>query len=196
MMLAADRLAQGIAKPRLGTVSGYDPGTYMVKVQLQPEGIETGWLPLGSPGVGNGFGIFAGPGIGDQVEVQFPDGDLSSGVVSMRFYSDVARPVSVPSGEVWIVHQSGSFLKFHNDGSIEFKAAAGASYTATGHAFHGPVTMDQTLQVTQTIIAGGNISDQNGAKGTVQKIRDQYDTHTHGGVQTGSGNTSTPSNSL
>jgi hypothetical protein len=88
------------------------------------------------------------------------------------------------------VHKSGSLLKFHNDGSIEVTASAGITYTATSHAFKGPVTMDQTLIVTQ------DISDKNGAKGTVQHIRDNYDAHTHSGVQTGGGSTGTPSNSL
>lgn len=200
MMLAADRLSNGVAKPRLGTVSGYDPNTYMVKVQLQPEGIETGWLPLGSPFVGNGFGIFAAPGIGDQVEVQFPDGDLSSGVVSMRFYSDVARPLNVPSGEVWIVHKSGSFLKFHSDGSIEFNAAAGASYTAANHTFHGPVTMDKTLQATGQITGQGGLAISGGSGASVQGNMNitggdvkadsiSLKGHVHSGVQTGGGTT-------
>lgn len=190
MLQQAERHSDSIAKPRLGLVSGYDPSTHMVKVNLQPENIETGWLPLGAIAVGNGWGICCGPQIGDQVEVQFPDGDLSSGIVSMRSFNDSNRPPAVPSGEYWIVHKSGSFLKMHNDGSIEISAAAGITYTGTSHAFHGPVTMDKTLVVTQ------DISDQNGTKGTLQHIRDNYDAHTHGNVQNGSGNTSTPSNSL
>lgn len=202
-MLAADRIGNSVAKPRLGTVSGYDPSTYMVKVQLQPEGIETGWLPLGSPAVGNQFGIFAAPAIGDQVEVQFPDGDLSSGVVSARFYSDVARPLNVPSGEIWIVHKSGSFLKFHADGSIEINAAAGASYTATAHAFHGPVTMDTTLQTSGQITGQGGLAISGGSGASVQGNMNitggdvKADTislkaHVHGGVQSGGGTTGAP----
>lgn len=200
MMLAADRLQNSVAKPRLGTVSGYDPNTYMVKVQLQPEGVETGWLPLGSPFVGSGFGIAVGPAIGDQVEVQFPDGDLSSGVVSMRFYSDAARPPAVPSGEVWIVHSSGSLLKLHNDGSIEINATAGIKYTGTSHAFHGPVTMDQTLQATGQISGQGGLAISGGSGASVQGNMNitggdvKADTislkgHVHSGVQTGGGTT-------
>jgi phage baseplate assembly protein V len=167
MFAAAERSQSAIAKPRLGLVSGYDPNMYMVKVLLQPENVETGWLPLGSPMVGNQFGIFGGPAIGDQVEVQFPDGDLSSGIVSMRFFNDQARPLAVPSGEVWIVHKSGSFLKLHNDGSIEMNAAAGISYTGTGHAFHGPVTMDKTLQATGQITGQGGMAISGGSGASV-----------------------------
>jgi uncharacterized protein involved in type VI secretion and phage assembly len=196
MIRAAEQHADSIAKPRIGLISGYDPAKYLVKVTLQPENVETGWIPLGAPAVGNGWGICYGPQIGDQVEVNFIDGDLSSGMAALRFFNVDNLPPGAPSGEYWMVHQSGSFLKMHNDGSIEINAAAGITYTGASHAFHGPVTMDETLQVTQDMTAGGNISDQGGSKGTVQKIRDNYDSHTHGNVQNGSGNTSTPSNSL
>ena len=168
MFAAAERSQSAIAKPRLGLVSGYDPNMYMVKVLLQPENVETGWLPLGSPMVGSQFGIFAGPAIGDQVEVQFPDGDLSSGIVSMRFFNDQARPLVVPSGEIWIVHKSGSMLKMHNDGSIEISAQ---TINSTGNWNH-----TGTLTASVDVIGGGK----------------SLKTHTHGGVVPGGGNTGAP----
>jgi uncharacterized protein involved in type VI secretion and phage assembly len=175
---------------RLGLISSYDPANYAVRVAIQPEGNLTGWIPLLSPWVGNGWGMFCPPTIGDMVEVQFQEADHDAALSCMRVFNDQNRPLTVPSGEFWLVHKSGSLLKFHNDGSIEVTASAGITYTATSHAFKGPVTMDQTLIVTQ------DISDKNGAKGTVQHIRDNYDAHTHSGVQTGGGSTGTPSNSL
>jgi hypothetical protein len=108
---------------KLGVVSAYDPNTYSVKVQF-PDGLsnpppETGWIPLGSSQVGAGFGIYAAPNIADQIEVRFQEGDRDSGVAGPLFFDNQSPPVPVPSGEIWMVHKSGSCFKLHNDGSIE-----------------------------------------------------------------------------
>jgi phage baseplate assembly protein V len=190
------------ATVRHGLVSSYDPGNYCAKVRIQPEDTETGWLPVVSPWVGNGWGLFAPPLIGDLVEVQFQEDNFEAGFVCQRFFNDSDRPLSVPSGEFWLVHKSGSFLKFHNDGTVELNAAGTLTSTAPQWNHTGPVhiTGDMTVTgnetVTQNITAGQDIYDRNGTKGTIQHVRDNYDVHTHGGVQTGGGNTSTPSNSL
>ncbi len=55
----------------LGIVQSFDPNKYAVKVMLQPDGIETGWLPLTSIWVGNNWGLFAPPNPGDMVDVHF-----------------------------------------------------------------------------------------------------------------------------
>ncbi|PUA19574.1 phage baseplate assembly protein V [Glaciimonas sp. PCH181] len=151
------------ANTRLGTVQSYDAGNYSVRVAIQPEGNLTGWIPLLSPWVGNGWGMFCPPSIGDMVEVQFQESDHDAAMCCMRLYNDQNRPLSVPSGEFWMVHKTGSALKFHNDGSIEVIANTTASYTATQHNFHGPVTMDQTLQVLQQITGQGGAAISGGA---------------------------------
>lgn len=154
------------ASPRLGTVQSYDPGNYAVRVSIQPEGNLTGWIPLLSPWVGNGWGMFCTPSVGDMVEVQYQEADHDAAMCCMRLFNDQNRPLNVPSGEFWIVHKSGSALKFHNDGSIEVIANTTASYTAMQHNFHGPVTMDQTLLVAQQVTGQGGmaISGGTGAK--------------------------------
>lgn len=111
------------AHPRNGTISGYDPSSYAVKVTIQPEGHETGWIRLSATAVGNGWGIAAGPQIGDEVSVSFDGGDVQLGSVEGRFFNDTNPPPPVPSGEFWIIHQSGSLLKFKNNGDIELVAA-------------------------------------------------------------------------
>jgi len=64
------------------------------------------------------------------VEVQFQEGDPEAGFVCQRFYNDSDRPLNVPSGEFWLVHQSGSLFKFHNDGSVEMQAATNLTASA------------------------------------------------------------------
>lgn len=51
---------------RHGLVTSYDPKTYLAKVTFQPEGQESGWLPIETGHIGNGFGIAIGltPGSG------------------------------------------------------------------------------------------------------------------------------------
>lgn len=118
----AERVMGRIAQPRLATVTSYDPDHYAVKVALQPEGVETGWLPLASPWVGNGWGLFAPPSIGDQVQVEAQEGEGETRIVGARLYSDEDRPLAVPSGELWLVHQSGAKIRLLNSGQIEVRA--------------------------------------------------------------------------
>ena len=194
MRAQADMASSGRASVRLAIVSSYDPGNYCAKVRIQPEDTETGWLPVVSHWVGNGWGLFAPPTPGDLVEVQFQEDDIEAGFVCQRFYNDTDRPLSVQSGEFWLVHKSGSFLKFHNDGTVELNAAGTLTSTAPQWNHTGPVHITGNVTVSQNITAGQDIYDRNGTKGTLQHIRDNYNAHTHSDPQGGA--TSTPSNSL
>jgi len=230
MRLQAQRALAEFMVCRNGQITNYDPDNYAVKVQLQPDGMLTGWLPLTSPWIGNQWGLFAAPSVGDMVAVEFIDGNLEAGFATMRFFNDEDRPLSVESGEFWLVHKSGSFLKFHNDGTVELTthsdltATVGGKLTAnvtgdtdatisgkltaavTGDAdittngnlnvTASAATINANTQVNGNLVVSGSIEDQNGAKGTVQHIRDIYDTHTHPGVQTGGGATAPTTQTL
>lgn len=151
---------------RVGIVTAYDPAKYAVKVKIWPDPEESlGWIPLASTYVGNGWGLVAGPSIGDQVKIAFDCEDQDAGVVVGRFYTDVEQPPAAPSGDFWLVHKSGSLLKFHGDGTVELTAASTMTYTATQHHFVGPVQMDNTLNVTETLSGEGGmtISGDNGS---------------------------------
>lgn len=144
---------------RVGIVTAYDPAKYAVKVKMWPDTEESlGWIPLASTYVGNGWGLVAGPSINDQVKVAFDREDQDAGVVVGRMFTDVEQPPAVPSGDLWLVHKSGSLLKFHGDGTVEIAAASAMKYTAAQHHFVGPVQMDNTLNVTQTLSGEGGMS--------------------------------------
>jgi len=191
---------------RMATVSAYDPSHYAVKVLIQPEGFETGYIPIGTTWCGNGWGDFYGPTPGDVVDVHFQEGGKLAAYVSLRFFGNLAQPLPVPSGERWTVHKSGSLMKFHNDGSVELTTAGDlnatvggqANLTVTGKVVASAAEFDLTgdLKVTGTIFATGDITDLNGVSGTVGHIRTVYDSHTHGDVQNGGGTTSTPTPTL
>ena len=163
--MQAQLQAGNLASVKIGLVDAYDPSNYAVKVELQPEGVITGWLPLASPWIGNGWGLFAPPTIGDMIEVQFQEGDIDSGFACQRFYNDSDRPLSCPSGEFWLVHQSGSLLKFHNDGSVEVASNANLTATVGGN-------LSATVTGSATVTAkGGIVQDGTGTgntKGCVQ----------------------------
>ena len=168
MNQAAEQSHGAVAKTRVGIVDGYDPATYSVKVRLQPDDTMTAWLPILSPWVGNEWGMFCPPAIGDSVQVDFLDGDIDAGISGMRFFNDEDRPLPCPVGEFWIVHKSGSMLKFLTNGDVQLIAAANLAITAGA---------DITITSATLKHNGKNI----GA------------THTHGGVQTGGGTTGVPS---
>lgn len=130
MRLQVEMLLKQTAKTRIATVSSYDPTNYCAKVRIQPEDTETGWIPVLSQWVGNGWGMFSPPSPGDLVEVQFQEGDVNAGMICQRFFNDNARPLPTPPGEFWLVHKTGSVLKFHNDGSVEVSAASNMTLTA------------------------------------------------------------------
>ena len=152
----ANQLDQGYAQPRIGLVSSVDPTTYTVRVTLQPEGILSGWLPTASSWVGNGWGFACCPNIGDQVIVIAQEGNADHGIVVGRLWSNQATPPDSPAGECWLVHQTGSSIKLHNDGSLESTAA---TWTHNG-----------SLHVT------GDLSD---SIGPLSGLRTHYNEHTH-----------------
>nr|WP_277629120.1 phage baseplate assembly protein V [Pantoea ananatis] len=190
MAATAQQTNAGVSGTRQAVITAYDPASYAVKVQLQPTGEETGWIPLSSPWAGNGWGMAAGPAIGAVVEVEFDSGLMGAGMAAGQFYNDSDRCPGPPSGEFWLVHVSGSVLKFLNSGDVLIRSATKLIYDAPAHHFTGgDVLMDSNLKVV------GDISDNNGIHGTVQQIRTTYNGHTHHENGQGS-NTSQPNQQL
>ena len=124
------------AKTRHGIVTSYDPATYSVNVEIQPDKKLTGWIPLVSPWVGNGWGLFCPPSIGDAVEISFQEADQENGVCGWRFYNDIDRPLPCPSGEFWLVHSTGSYLKFTTGGKILLNSTAEIDAGNIGGTLH------------------------------------------------------------
>jgi phage baseplate assembly protein V len=184
--LQAQRAVSNIVTSRVGSVTSYDPSTMTAIVQLQPDGDLTGWLPVSSAWIGNGWGMFAPPNSGDLVDVVYINGDLNAGTIVGRFYMQ-GQALAVQSGEFWLVHESGAFFKLLNSGALTISDAHGASITLNGDGsitsaasewnhtgtvnFTGNVNVSETLTATNDVIGGG-IS---------------LKTHPHGGVQTGDG---------
>jgi phage baseplate assembly protein gpV len=150
---------------RFGLVSSFDPAAYAARVLIQPENVLSGWLPILSAWVGAGWGMAAPLTPGAQVLVIAQEGDAEQGVIIGAVWSAVDAALPAPAGELWLQHESGSFVKLHNDGSISLQAPQ--------------------VNVTGNLVVTGDISDQNGAHGTVGAFRNAYDAHTHSESQGG-----------
>lgn len=138
---------------RHGLVTAFDPKTYTAKVTFQPEGQESGWLPIETGHIGGNYGIAIGltPGdgkaTGDQVIVRYQEGDFESGKIVQRVHSDSDQPPQVQSGEmvIWSKFKksggtpdgaqggTGQQLFFKKDGSVNFTDGNGATQIFDGN---------------------------------------------------------------
>ena len=197
VMRAQSKMADnGRAQTRFGLVSSYDPANYSAKVILQPDGLETGWLPVLSMWVGNGWGLFAPPSVGDMVEVGFIQDDSEAGFVNLRGFNDTDRPLTVTSGEFWLQHKNGAFFKLLNNGSATLNDGHGAVITLNGD---GTITSSASqwnhtgnVTVNGNIVATADISDHTNK--SMANMRSTYNGHNHTDPQGGS--VSTPSASM
>lgn len=182
------------AKTQYGTITAYNPNDYTVKVLLQPEGVETGWIPLTAPWSGNGLGAVFGPVLGTDCRVDFAGGIPEAAMAGARFFNANNPPPVVQSGQAAIVDGAGSYVRLNNDGTITISAAGAATLDAPGGlTINANTTINGNEQVNGNVQASQQISDLNGAHGSISSLRTAYDDHTHSGVQTGTGTTSGPS---
>ena len=199
------------ARSQYGTISAYNPNNYTVRAVLQPQNIETGWMPLASPWVGPSLGAVFGPPIGTDCRIDFIDGNAQASIAGGRFFNAKNPPPVVQSGQAAIVDSKGSYVRLNNDGTITLGAPTGITSTTPLLKQVGNMEIDGTLQVTQdtklqstvevtgaltasaTIAASGNITSSaaiSDSAGSMGSMRTEYNSHEH--PQSGGGNTSTP----
>lgn len=201
MRREAARAMNAHAMSREAIVDSYDPAHYAVKVRIQPENALTGWLPVKSPWVGSGWGLFTPPTPGNVVTVHYQEGGKDAGYVSLCCWSTATPPLSVPSGEFWAVHQSGASVKMTNDGKLTVTDKAGSTIVMNGDGtgtatFSGGLTLNGKLTVNGDILSSGQITDLGGAHGSLSAMRSSYNAHVHPGVQSGSGSTQATTSTL
>ncbi len=164
-----DDAVAALAVPRLAVVDSYDPVHYAARVLFQPENKLSGWLPVMTPWPGNGWGLYCPPSPGDQVQVLFQEDGQGTGAVCLRTYSNQVRPLTVNSGEFWLVHQKGTFLKLTNDGKVLINSTVELDVGNLGQQLHQLVT---------------------------DALVGLFNSHTHGGVASGSSSTAAPNQQM
>lgn len=196
----AERVMSRLARPKTGIVTSYDPDNYSAKVRLQPEDVETGWLPIRTPWAGNSWGMFCPPSPGDEVEVQFQEGGKKAPYIALRAFGDRFRPLKVPAGEFWLVDKLGNSFKF-SGGKVLVNGATEIDVTTPTVNINCSVAVNVTvpdfnltgnLNVTGNIVATGDISDLSNGSGTLNHIRSVFNSHVHADPQGGNTNTPTP----
>ena len=153
--------ATAIGQPRHGIVTSVDPVNHAVKVMIQPDNVESGWIPDGVIAAA-GLKIACPSEVGTQVLLVAVEGDAEHPVVVARLFDTVVTaPVSpatsraVQAGEVGIFLASGVYLHL----------------TSNGIYLGGDVTINGSLSTTGDVLAAG-ISLQR---------------HVHSNVQSGNG---------
>jgi phage baseplate assembly protein V len=209
------QMAMRTASGRWGLVTSTrqtDTG-YEVRVKLQPEDVQTGWLPVLSPMVGAGWGIVSPPALNTQAFVIPQEGRADHGVVvGMTFNLQDMPPqpggTPVKEGQFALVHKNGSYFLFNDDDVVlvtnrDLMATVGRNLTATVAEI--ATVKAQTINLNAPTL---NADDGNGGKaqwnlhadvhvngevfdahGSLDRMRQNYDAHQHLGVQPGAGAT-------
>ncbi len=153
---------------KFGTVTSVNIKNATARVTIQPEGVLSGWLPVLSLWVGNGWGMACPPNPGEQVLVVPQEGDVEQGIIIGRLFSAKHLTPPAPGGEFWLVHETGSFLKLCNDGTIRIKG---------------------DLYVTGDAHVSGDVYD---GTGSLSRLRAHYNAHTHPGAPGGTSRLPSP----
>ena len=164
--LHAATQAGALGQPRHALVTSVDAVSHAVKVTIQPEGLESGWIPDGAIAA-SGLRIACPAEIGTQVLVVPVEGDAEHPVVVARLFDVILMPPSSPAtgspvqpGELGIFLDGGNYVHL-TKGSIFLK---------------GTVVLDGTLSVTGDVVAA-NVS---------------LASHVHSAVQPGQGASGMP----
>ncbi len=164
--LHAATQAGALGQPRHALVTSVDAVSHAVKVTIQPEGLESGWIPDGAIAA-SGLRIACPAEIGTQVLVVPVEGDAEHPVVVARLFDVILMPPSSPAtgspvqpGELGIFLDGGNYVHL-TKGSIFLR---------------GTVVLDGTLSVTGDVVAA-NVS---------------LASHVHSAVQPGQGASGMP----
>jgi hypothetical protein len=146
---------------RFGTIASVDPSKALARVNIQPGGVLTGWLPVLSPWIGSSWGMTCPLSAGDQVFVIPQEGDADHGVVIGGIYSNVQQTPIAQPGELWLVHRTGSSIRLCNDGTIQIAG----NLHVQGEVFDrlGPMSLIRTTLNSHTHLdsRGGQTSVSN-----------------------------------
>ncbi|MFD3230641.1 phage baseplate assembly protein V [Rahnella aceris] len=194
---------------RIGVVAEVDAELALCRVQTGE--ILTDWLHWLTPRAG-GSRTWWAPSVGEQVLLLSLGGELDTGFVLPGIYSDDFPPpsaspqayhVSFPDGAVLEYEPESGALTVSGIQTAEISAAMSISATAPSVTVtaSSKITLDTPEVVCTNKLTTGSLEVKKGGNmagnithtgGAFTSNGVQVDTHTHGGVQTGGGNTQKP----
>lgn len=152
---------------RHALVTSVDPVAHAVKVSIQPEGIESGWIPDGTLAAATGLRIACPTEIGSQVLVIPVEGDAEHPVLVAKVFDVTIAPPKSPAtgktvqaGEIGLFLGNGNYVHLTDDGIY----------------IRGTVYIDGNLSISGDAVASG-----------VSVV-----SHVHTGVETGDSTTGAP----
>ena len=139
-------------QPRHGIVTSVDPVNHAVKVRIEPEGVESGWIPDGVLAA-YGLKIACPSEVGTQVLLVAVEGDAEHPVVVARLFdTTVTAPTSpatsapVQPGEIGVFLASGVYLHLTQSGlHVGGDLTINGSITATGDIVTSDISLQQHL---------------------------------------------------
>jgi phage baseplate assembly protein V len=176
---------------RLGTVSEVDAATARVKVQIGDD-VETDLVHWAASRAGS-TRKWSCPSVGEQVLVFCPFGDLAQAIPALSLYQD-AHPA--PSGEAnveRVAFPDGSLVEYDSAShtlTVSVSAAGNVIVNAASVVINSPQTT-----LTGHVTVQGLLNCPGGITATGQMTHNGINigsTHTHGGVEGGSGATLPP----
>ena len=130
---------------RHGIVTSVDAVNHAVKVTIEPEGVETGWIPDGVIAAA-GLRIACPSEVGTQVLLVAVEGDAEHPIVVARIFDTVMVPPNSPAtsqpvqpGELGVFLASGVYMHLMQSGIV----------------LGGSVTINGQLTVTGDVVADG-----------------------------------------
>jgi phage baseplate assembly protein gpV len=210
MQALAGAQAGRIGLTREGVVIAVDPSQHAVRVRIEPEGLETGWIPDAGLAAG-GLRIGCPCEAGTQVLVEPMNGDLEYPVIKARLFNVHAQPPVSPQtgnpaqpGELLAVAgqatppvEDGAAFGDAQDKAAWFHLTASGFFVGAGNATLAVQDGSIVLKVGGAImklsasgleVTGGTISSDTDvlAAGISGK------SHVHGGVKAGGDNSAGP----
>jgi len=174
---------------RLGTILVVDHGR--ARCRVQTDGNQTDWLPWITPRTGLSI-EWSAPGVGEQVIVLSPEGELTGAVVLRGLYCTAFPPPSNVANAHVRVYPDGAVIEYdHASHALTAVLPAGgtAVLTATGGiTLNGPLTVNGDTALNGNAAVSQTLTAQTDVIGAGVSLKG----HVHGGVKGGPDSTGPP----
>jgi hypothetical protein len=178
----AQDLDAAAGRPQYGVISSVDPVRHLARVTLQPDNVLTGWLEISTPVPG--WQLL--PAMGMQAVIVPREGDAQNGIIVGYAYSNPNPPPSVPNA----IGTGGTVNPTATPATGTEMVMVGPGGTAIRFCEGGGLYIRGNISLDGSLFVNGDVSDRHGS---LDRLRQHYDSHTHPDVQNGSESTGTTS---